>query len=390
MRKTFGRMDGKSSDEDDSNPPQLIPLQSGEGGGGRGRGTAAVPVTIITGYLGSGKTTLLNHILNEQHGKRIAVILNEFGEGSAMEKSLAVKDEGELFEEWLELRNGCICCSVKSNAVKAIETLMMKKGRFDYIILETTGLADPGPVVSMFWTDEELCSDLYLDGIIDIVDAKFCLRHLKENEVDGVNETTRQISLADIVILNKLDLVTEEELNAVRSEVRAINGVVKIVETTHSRVDVNAVLDLHAYDSSESVRLEATACPVSLPVSQGHSLEQKVSTVTLNFPGHVNLLLLDTFLQDLLWEKSISDSNGHPMDVFRVKGVVSDVNQTQRILIQAVHELFQLQPTTKWKENEPRTNCLVFIGQHLDKTKLLERLTQCVRLCSDEDMITTQ
>uniref|UniRef100_A0AAY4AFN8 CobW/HypB/UreG nucleotide-binding domain-containing protein n=1 Tax=Denticeps clupeoides TaxID=299321 RepID=A0AAY4AFN8_9TELE len=122
---------------DEEDCPELVPIEVA---------TAQIPVTIITGYLGSGKTTLLNYILTEQHNKRIAVILNEFGEGSALEKSLAVSQAGELYEEWLELRNGCLCCSVKDNGLKAIENLMEKKGKFDYILLETTGLADPGIV----------------------------------------------------------------------------------------------------------------------------------------------------------------------------------------------------------------------------------------------------
>lgn len=135
-----------------------------------------VPVTIITGYLGAGKTTLLNYILNEQHDKKIAVILNEFGEGSALEKSVSVGQDGELYEEWLELRNGCLCCSVKDNGVKAIENLMTKRGKFDYVLLETTGLADPGPIASIFWLDKELGSDIFLDGIVTVIDSKHALQ----------------------------------------------------------------------------------------------------------------------------------------------------------------------------------------------------------------------
>ncbi|KFW96170.1 COBW domain-containing protein 1, partial [Phalacrocorax carbo] len=204
--------------------------------------------------LGAGKTTLLNYILTEQHNKRIAVILNEFGEGSALEKSLAISQGGELYEEWLELRNGCLCCSVKDSGVKAIENLMQRRGKFDYILLETTGLADPGAVASMFWVDSELGSDIYLDGIISVVDAKHGLQHLTEEKPEGlVNEASRQVALADLIIINKTDLVSAEELNKVRTSVRSINGLVKILEAQRSRVDLSNVLDLHAFDSLSGI-----------------------------------------------------------------------------------------------------------------------------------------
>nr|XP_031305673.1 COBW domain-containing protein 2-like isoform X1 [Camelus dromedarius] len=157
--------------------PELVPIEAKQREEEENSNPAAkIPVTIITGYLGAGKTTLLNYILTEQHNKRVAVILNEFGEGSAVEKSLAVSQGGELYEEWLELRNGCLCCSVKDNGLRAIENLMQKKGKFDYILLETTGLADPGAVASMFWVDAELGVDIYLDGIITVVDSKYGLK----------------------------------------------------------------------------------------------------------------------------------------------------------------------------------------------------------------------
>ncbi|XP_043968560.1 COBW domain containing isoform X3 [Gambusia affinis] len=237
--------------EEEDDCPELVPIDSQSGPPAR-----QIPVTIITGYLGAGKTTLLNYILTEQHNKRIAVILNEFGEGSALEKSLAVSQAGELYEEWLELRNGCLCCSVKDNGLKAIENLMEKKGKFDYILLETTGLADPGAVASMFWVDAELGSDVYLDGIVTVIDAKYGLQQLKEEKAEGlVNEASRQVALADITIINKTDLVEEEELNRVRDTVRSINGLVKILETQRSRVDLCDVLDLHSFDCQDGTKL---------------------------------------------------------------------------------------------------------------------------------------
>merc|ERR1712168_928928 len=173
------------SDEDDA--PDLVPLPASKDFSPSNTNVTKIqgdkiPVTVITGYLGAGKSTLLNYILTEEHQKRIAVIVNEFGEGSAMEQVMSIGEEGALYEEWLELRNGCLCCSVKDNGVKAIENLMEKKGKFDYILLETTGLADPGAVASMFWVDAELGSDIYLDGIVSVIDAKYGMQHLTEEK----------------------------------------------------------------------------------------------------------------------------------------------------------------------------------------------------------------
>merc|ERR1719510_1504285 len=167
-------MSGSESEEE---CPDLVPSEAANTGE---KSSAKVPVTIITGQLGSGKTTLLTYILTEQHNKKIAVILNEFGTESADEKSMSVGSGGELYSEWLELRNGCLCCSVKDNGVKAIENLMEKRGKFDYILLETTGFADPAPVAGMFWLDEELGADVYLDGVVTVIDSKHCLHQMRE------------------------------------------------------------------------------------------------------------------------------------------------------------------------------------------------------------------
>uniref|UniRef100_A0A9J8AVA6 COBW domain containing n=1 Tax=Cyprinus carpio carpio TaxID=630221 RepID=A0A9J8AVA6_CYPCA len=270
--------------EEDDECPELVPIKEKQTGP-----TVQIPVTIITGYLGAGKTTLLNYILTEQHNKRIAVILNEFGEGSALEKSLAVSQAGELYEEWLELRNGCLCCSVKDNGLKAIENLMEKKGKFDYILLETTGLADPGAVASMFWVDAELGSDVYLDGIVTVIDAKYGMQHLTEEKPEGlINEAARQIALADLTIINKTDLVNDSELVELR--------------------DTN-----------------------------------------------------------LLWEKTLKNKAGLPMAVIRLKGIVSIQQKQKKVMLQGVHELYELDETPEfWADQEPRINRLVFIGRNLD------------------------
>uniref|UniRef100_A0A8C5ADY4 COBW domain containing n=1 Tax=Gadus morhua TaxID=8049 RepID=A0A8C5ADY4_GADMO len=317
--------------QDDDDCPELVPIENDK----------QIPVTIITGYLGAGKTTLLNFILSEQHNKRIAVILNEFGEGSALEKSLAVSQAGELYEEWLELRNGCLCCSVKDNGLKAIENLMEKKGKFDYILLETTGLADPGAVAAMFWVDADLGSDVYLDGIVTVIDAKYGLQHLKEEKPEGlVNEAARQIALADLAIVNKTDLVEQEALQELRDTVRSINGLVKILETQKSSL-------------AEKLRLMKDSKP---------HLDKSILTVTFELDGNLSEDVLNIFVQNLLWEKMFHNKEGLPMTVIRLKGIVALAGKAHQVMLQGVHELYELNELPQLWGDDPRINRLVFIG----------------------------
>ncbi|XP_023576062.1 COBW domain-containing protein 2-like [Octodon degus] len=309
--------------------PELVPIEAKEREEEEKLGPGAkIPVTIITGYLGAGKTTLLNYILTEQHSKRIAVILNEFGEGSAVEKSLAVSQGGELYEEWLELGNGCLCCSMKDSSLRAIENLMQKKGKFDYILLETTGLADPGAVASIFWVDAELGSDIYLDGIITVVDSKYGLKHLAEEKPDGLtNEATR--------------------------------------------VDLANILDLHAFDSLSGISFQEKLQHMS--TAQPH-LDQSIVTITFEVPGNVKEESLNVFIQDLLWEKNVRNKDDHCMEVIRLKGLVSITDKQQQVIVQGVHELYDLEETpVSWKDDTERTNRLVLIGRNLDKD-ILKRL----------------
>ncbi|XP_069817984.1 zinc-regulated GTPase metalloprotein activator 1-like isoform X2 [Dendropsophus ebraccatus] len=335
-----------------------------------------IPVTIITGYLGAGKTTLLNYILTEQHNKRIAVIVNEFGEGSAVEKSLAISQAGELYEEWLELRNGCLCCSVKDNGLKAIENLMQKKGKFDYILLETTGLADPGAVASMFWVDAELGSDIYLDGIVSVVDAKYAMQHLLEEKPEGlINEAARQVALADVIIINKTDLVSVKELEEVKSVVRSINGLVKILETQRSRVDLTRILDLHAFDSLSGKSLQD-----KLITSSAHPhLDKSIVTVTFEVFGNVIEENLHLFIQNLLWEKNVKNRNGVCMEVIRLKGLIAIDTKHHQVIVQGVHELYDLEETQVIWDGE-RLNRMVFIGRHLDKDILQQLFESSLKI----------
>merc|ERR1719167_441991 len=292
------------SDEDDA--PDLVPLPASKDFSPSNTNVTKIqgdkiPVTVITGYLGAGKSTLLNYILTEEHQKRIAVIVNEFGEGSAMEQVMSIGEEGALYEEWLELRNGCLCCSVKDNGVKAIENLMEKKGKFDYILLETTGLADPAPVAGMFWLDEELGADVYLDGVVTVVDSKHCLKQMTSQrdpkEGGGLNEWLRQVGVADLLVVNKTDLVEKEQLEHVVNMVTRVNGGAEVITSQHSIVPVEKLLDLHAYDglSERPDKFESLG-------DEGESHLVDVSTVSLQTQGETTLAAAETFLGKLLWE----------------------------------------------------------------------------------------
>ena len=334
------------------------------------------------------KIYILCHIL------QIAVILNEFGEGNIDEKSLNVTNpgkDGELFEEWLELRNGCLCCSVKDNGVKAIETLMEKKGKFDYILLETTGLADPGPVASIFWMDDELGSDIYLDGIVTVVDAKHCVEQMKEeasqtsNQENTINAAVKQIALADLILLNKIDLISSsEEIDNVSRVVRNINSLAKFVKTKMSKIDLDLVLDLHSYDGNDVIP-EQFDTPVMI------HLDSNVGTVTLRYAGFTSFDKVELFLQKLLWERGeFKNTLGHDMEIMRLKANVVLDHGKRQVLIQGVHDTYDTYERQKPNvsknleeknsatihSNKTETGCIfVLIGKYLDYDILQKALS---------------
>ncbi|RMY62485.1 hypothetical protein D0865_00418 [Hortaea werneckii] len=355
-------------DEDDDAPPMLVaadgsdPAASTLNADMEDVKIARVPISIITGYLGAGKTTLLNYILTARHGKKIAVILNEFGNSSSIEKSLTVSQENESVEEWLELSNGCICCSVKDQGVNALESLMDRKGTFDYILLETTGLADPGNIAPIFWVDDGLGSSIYLDGVVTLVDAKNVVKCLDEpvgdeavhdddeheqhgTGADGhhagplLSTAHLQISHADVVVINKADLVTATELEAVKERVRSINALARIQVTDHSQVPEleGLVLDLHAYDNVDAGALDFA--------TKGHShLDPAIGTMSLSLPSlnDEGLDRLDAWLRSVLWEASLpghEDKKG--WEIHRTKGRLVMSNGRTKML-QGVREIFEL------------------------------------------------
>ncbi|KAK3678277.1 hypothetical protein LTR78_001572 [Recurvomyces mirabilis] len=351
-------------DDDDDVPPLLVAVDTDDGDTPvatltselKNTSVTKVPITIITGYLGAGKTTLLNYILTARHGKKIAVILNEFGNSTDIEKSLTVNQGDSSVEQWLELSNGCICCSVKDSGVNAIESLMDKQGTFDYILLETTGLADPGNLAPVFWVDEGLGSTIYLDGIVTLVDAKNVLRCLEEptgeeavrhdgEERHGhgpgplMSTAHLQISHADVIVINKADLVTADELTAVLDRLKSINALAQTHITDHSKIPEleGLVLDLHAYDRVDAASLDFA--------SKGHShLDPAIGTITLDLPALTDCKLkqLDAWLRSVLWAH---DLPGHTpvadWEVHRIKGRLAFLDGRRKML-QGVREIFEI------------------------------------------------
>ncbi|KAJ2319156.1 COBW domain-containing protein 1 [Coemansia sp. Cherry 401B] len=339
-----------------------------------------VPATILTGYLGAGKTTLLNYILTEEHGKRIAVIMNEFGDSQGIDQSFTSVDNGEMVEEWLDLKNGCLCCTVKDKGLKAIESLMQRKGKFDYILLETTGLADPGKIAAMLWSNEELGSDIRLDGIVTMVDAKNILRQLAESVPTGetMNEAQKQLAFADRVIVNKTDLVSEDQLSEIEMVIGEINGAAQVVCSQYARVDLDHIMSIGAY---------AGVDPETLPfVKSGHSdhhhIDSSISTVALSAPGRVHWPTVDEWIQELLWDARVpytSDTAGERpgMELLRLKALLSVTQFTPvggdqahalaTVVVQGVRELYDSFVV-------PDTNVVVRdVGQSLYKLVLIGR-----------------
>jgi G3E family GTPase len=207
-----------------------------------------VPVTILTGFLGSGKTTLLNRILSEEHGKRIAVIENEYGE-VGIDQALVIDAEEEIFE----MSNGCICCTVRGDLIRVLSNLMKRRDKFDYVLVETTGLADPGPVAQTFFMDDEISSEYSLDGIVTLVDAY----HI-DQQLGRSDESTEQIAFADVVVLNKTDPTTSEKLDEIETRIRDMNRMTKIVRAEEAVVPVDTVLNLSAFNLDQALERRPT------------------------------------------------------------------------------------------------------------------------------------
>ncbi len=355
---------------------------------------APIPVTVLTGYLGAGKTTLLNRILSEPHGKRYAVIVNEFGE-IGIDNDLIVESDEEIYE----MNNGCISCTVRGDLIRVLEGLMRRPGRFDAIIVETTGLADPVPVAQTFFMDEGVRLNTRLDAVVALVDAKHLPLRLKDSR-----EAEDQIAFADVVLLNKTDLVTPDELDQIERTVRAINPSARIHRTSRAVLPLEAVLDRGAFDLARAMENDphfldhdhqdhacGPACDHDHDHHHGHDDHSHDHAHSHDHDHHDHAPpspIHDVTVQSVSlrgaamnsnkffpWIEKITQTEGP--NILRLKGIIAFENDEERYVIQGVHMIVEGDHQRAWKDGEKRESRLVFIGRELDRERLERTFKAC-------------
>jgi G3E family GTPase len=350
-----------------------------------------IPVTVLTGYLGAGKTTLLNRILSEPHGKKYAVIVNEFGE-IGIDNDLVVGADEEVFE----MNNGCICCTVRGDLVRIIDGLMRRKGKFDGIIVETTGLADPAPVAQTFFVDENVGRKTKLDAVITVADAKWLNDRLKD-----APEAKNQIAFADVILINKTDLVKPDELSEVEARIRGINPYARVHRTERARIALDEVLGRNAFDLDRILDLE----PDFLETGEHHHHDhdhdhhhdhghgdghhhqdgqthshahgglkhyhdEEMQSVSISAEKPLDPDKFFPWVQDLVQKEGPS--------ILRCKGILSFKDDDQRFVMQGVHMILDGDHQRPWKDGEKRTSRMVFIGRNLPEEKIRQGFESCI------------
>ena len=346
-----------------------------------------IPVTVLTGYLGAGKTTLLNRILSENHGKRYAVIVNEFGE-IGIDNDLIVESDEEIYE----MNNGCVCCTVRGDLIRVVEGLTRRPGRFDAIVVETTGLADPVPVAQTFFMDDDVRSKTRLDAVVALVDAKHLPLRLKDSR-----EAEDQIAFADVVVLNKTDLVTPQELADVEATIRAINPTAKIHRTQRSGVDLKDVLDRGAFDLKRTLEND----PHFLDAEEHDHDHDHVCGPDCDHDHHHHdhdhhdghdhahpAAIHDVTVQSVSlragemdskkffpWIEKVTQLEGP--NILRLKGIIAFKDDPDRYVLQGVHMIIEGDHQRPWKDGETHESRLVFIGRELDAERLRKSFEAC-------------
>lgn len=314
-----------------------------------------IPVTVLTGYLGAGKTTLLNRVLCEEHGKRFAVIVNEFGD---------IGIDGELViggdEEIVEMTNGCLCCSVREDLVRTVRDLLQGEREFDAILIETTGLADPLPVAQTFMVEEGVAGLAQLDAVITVIDAK----HF-EIELETGNEVRNQVALADVILLNKIDLLSREDVERVESIARSINSHAEILKTRLCETDIAAILDRRAFDLD---RILADGSPMQHEEGHVHH-DADISSISLSTEKRINADRFQSWMQRLLMV------NGR--NLLRTKGMLAFSDETRWFVFQGVQMVLSGEPLRHWHPDESLTSRLVIIGRNLDRETIRDDFMAC-------------
>jgi G3E family GTPase len=332
-----------------------------------------IPVTVLTGYLGAGKTTLLNRILSENHGKKYAVVVNEFGE-IGIDNDLIVESDEEVFE----MNNGCVCCTVRGDLIRVVEGLMKRPGGFDGILVETTGLADPAPVAQTFFMDDDVRAKAKLDAVVAVVDAKHLLMRLADSR-----EAQEQIGFADVILVNKTDLVSADELAEVERGIRAINSNAVIHRTQRCAIPLDRVLDRGAFDLDRILTLD----PDFLDEHHhdhdhdhdhdGHDHHDHHDHIHESGIGSLSLTGGELDPQRFFpWIQEVTQQFGP--DILRLKGILAFRNDDERYVVQGVHMIIEGDHQRAWKDGEARTSRLVFIGRKLDEGVLKAGFERCM------------
>ncbi|MCY6379194.1 CobW family GTP-binding protein [Hoeflea prorocentri] len=338
----------------------------------------SIPVTVLTGYLGSGKTTLLNRILSEDHGKRYAVIVNEFGE-IGIDNDLIVESDEEIYE----MNNGCVCCTVRGDLIRVVEGLMRRPGRFDAIIVETTGLADPAPVAQTFFMDDDVRAKTRLDAVVALVDAKHLPLRLKDSQ-----EAEDQIAFSDVVLLNKTDLVDAEQLASVEASIRAINPSARIHRTERAAISLPEVLDRGAFDLQRALDNDPHflehghadhACGPGCDHDHEHEHHHEHAKVSDIHDTSVQSISLragpvkpDLFFP---WIQKTTQIDGP--NILRLKGIIAFDGDDDRYVVQGIHMIVEGDHQRPWNAGEERESRIVFIGRDLDHEKLKRTFEAC-------------
>ncbi|MGE3770314.1 MAG: GTP-binding protein [Bdellovibrionales bacterium] len=318
-----------------------------------------IPVTVLTGFLGAGKTTLLNRILSEPHGRKYAVIINEFGEVGIDNDIVAQKVEG-FDEEIFEMNNGCICCTVRGDLIRIIGGLLKRGKNFDGIIVETTGLADPGPVIQSFFVDDTLKARTQLDAVVTLVDAQNVVTRLGDTK-----EAAEQVAFADILVLNKADLVDESTLDSVAARLRGINAFAPIIVSERSNVKLDKILNVGAFDLDRVTARE----PDFLEHGHHHDHNEDIASFSFTTAKPINPMLFDAWIGELIQTKG--------PDLLRYKGILDIQGDNRRMVLQGVHMMLEGQPGKPWQADEKRESRLVFIGRNLDEAALRAGFEAC-------------